>query len=124
MQLRDHPLVSYRGRHTWPPVWVCRLGASKARTPSGEVGLLRKVLYEPDSRGKLFLVIDYEEAEYVGCVLFDSGRFCEEVAAILLARLGMSIEALGSLDIAPPPRTPTKTREKIVRFAEQLSTKR
>jgi hypothetical protein len=48
-------------------------------------------------------VIDYEEAEYVGCVLFDSRLFCEQVAEHLLSRQGMSIEALGSLDIAPSP---------------------
>jgi hypothetical protein len=103
MQLRDHPLVSYRGHHTWPPVWVCRVGASKARTPTGEVGSLKQVLYEPESRGKIFLVIDYDQAEYVGCILIDSRGFCEEVAENLSARQGMSIEALGSLDIAPPP---------------------
>ena len=103
MQLRDHPLVSYRGRQTWQPVWVCKVGASKARTPRGEVGLLKKVLYERASLGKIFLVMEHEEAEYVGCVLFDSRRFCEEVAERLVVQQGMSIEALGSLDIAPPP---------------------
>jgi len=103
MHLRDHPLVSYRGRHTWPPVWVCRVGTSKERTPKGEVGLLKKVLYEPDSRGKIFLIIDYEDAEYVGCLLFDSRIFCEQVAERLGTYCGMSIEALGSLDIVPTP---------------------
>jgi hypothetical protein len=103
MHLRDHPLVSYRGRHTWPPIWVCKVGASKERTPQGEVGLLKKVLYEPDSQGRIFLIIDYEQAEYVGCVLFDSKLFCEQVAQRLLGYQGMSIKALGSLDIAPTP---------------------
>jgi hypothetical protein len=103
MHLRDHPLVSYRGRHTWPPVWVCRVGTSKETTPKGEVGLLKKVLYEPDSRGKIFLVIDYQDAEYVGCLLFDSRVFCAQVAECLLGYCGRSIEALGSIDIAPPP---------------------
>jgi hypothetical protein len=79
------------------------VGRSKERTPTGEVGLLKKVVYEPDSQGKLFLVIDYEEAEYVGCVLFDSRRFCEQVAQRLLSHQGMPIQALGSLDIAPTP---------------------
>ncbi len=103
MQLRDHPLVSYRGRPTWPPVWVCKVGRSRERTPEGEVGLLKRVLYERESRGKVFLVIDYQEAEYIGCMLFDSGRFCEEVAARLPNYGGRSIEALGSLNIGPPP---------------------
>ncbi len=103
MHLRDHPLVSYRGHHTWPPIWVCKVGRSKDRVPRGEVGLLKRVLYEPESRGKIFLVIDYDEAEYIGCVLFDSRRFCEEVAERLLRCQGRPIEALGSLDIAPPP---------------------
>jgi hypothetical protein len=103
MNLRDHPLVSYRGHHTWPPVWVCKVGRSREATPTGEVGHLKKVLYEPESRGKIFLVIDYEEAEYVGCILFDSKLFCEQVAERLSSHKGMSIQALGSLDIAPPP---------------------
>jgi hypothetical protein len=69
----------------------------------GEVGRLKKILYEADSEGKIFLVIDYQEAEYVGCVLFDSKRFCEQVAHRLRSQQGVSIEALGSLDIAPSP---------------------
>ena len=101
MQLRNHPLVSYRGRHTWPPIWVCRVGTSKEKTPNGEVGLLKKVLYEPDSRGKIFLIIEHEDAEYVGCLLFDSRGFCETLTELLLNSCGMSIEALGSLDISP-----------------------
>jgi hypothetical protein len=79
------------------------VGTSREKTPKGEVGLLKKVLYEPDSRGKIFLIIDYENAEYVGCLLFDSRVFCERLAERLPGYYGMSIEALGSLDIAPPP---------------------
>jgi len=29
MLLRDHPLMTYRGLHNWPPVWSCTDGRNQ-----------------------------------------------------------------------------------------------
>jgi hypothetical protein len=64
------------------------------------VGLLKRVLYEPDNQGKIFLVIEYQQAEYVGCMLLDSKSFCEELASRLRSHQGVAIAAIGDLELA------------------------
>jgi hypothetical protein len=59
MELRKHPLMSYRGIPSWPPEWVWVLGKDKL-CPQGEVGVLEEV--RPSQflgPSRLFLVIEY-----------------------------------------------------------------
>ncbi len=42
MQLRHHPLLSYCGIHSWPPVWTLMRGTDEQR-PQGEVGVLKDI---------------------------------------------------------------------------------
>jgi hypothetical protein len=63
------------------------------------VGLLKRVLYEPDNQGKIFLVIEYQQAEYVGCMLLDSKSFCEKLADRLRSQQGAPMEAIGNLEL-------------------------
>ena len=42
MLLREHPLFSYHGMHSWPPVWTW-MGGGDDKRPRGEVGILRRV---------------------------------------------------------------------------------
>ena len=49
MLLRDHPLLSYRGIPSWPPVWTWIEGEEN-KNPKGEIGTLIAVklsLIEP-----------------------------------------------------------------------------
>ena len=60
MLLREHPLFSYHGMHSWPPVWTW-MGGGNNKRPPGEVGILRRVEKSnvlPADR--CFLSIDYE----------------------------------------------------------------
>lgn len=98
MQLRKHPLMSYRGFPVWPPIWVSVESGKKA---SGEVGSLQQVRCYPDKAGEAFLIIDHEGAQYAGCLLLDDRVFCEQLGNFLRNCYGMHIREIGNLDIPP-----------------------
>lgn len=100
MEVRDHPLLSYRGVHSWPPVWNW-LGDGINRHPRGEVGILKEVkvpVISPFSRR--FLIIEYKKAMYMGCLLIDDLRFCDQIGRLLQRHCSESIESIGSLDLS------------------------
>lgn len=100
MQLRDHPLVAYRGYSMWPPIWV---GISvRGQSPPGEAGHLREVRAYPDKPRRIFLTMEHAGAHYVGCLLFDEQIYCERVAEVLRRCCGMLIKEIGDLDIPLP----------------------
>jgi len=99
MELRDHPLMSYRGVNNWPPTWTWRGGGENNR-PKGEVGILREVLLskvEPNSR--IFLIMQHEDEEYIGCLLFSDETVCAQIFDVLKDQCGHSVEEIGSLDL-------------------------
>ena len=101
MELRDHPLMSVQGRRSWPPVWVW-IGGQPAKHPKGEVGVLkevRKSLRPPVLSDRLFLIMEEQEALYVGCLLFDDRTFCEWLLAELHNHIGKNIEHIGQLKV-------------------------
>jgi hypothetical protein len=104
MQLRDHPHMCYRGQHAWPPIWVRNVGGRKCHgkyvaVPRGEVGVLLETRYDPERRGRVFLLMEHQGAQYTGVLLFDDLLFCDRVASRLSHYLGMSIEEIGSTDM-------------------------
>jgi hypothetical protein len=83
MQLRDDPLMSYRGLSNWPPVWT-RIRGGENKHPNGEVGILREVLWSTIQlrpRDSFFLGVEYGGTVYMGCLLFDR-RLLSGVAAL------------------------------------------
>src|SRR5215475_11818619 len=99
MKLREHPLLSYRGIPSWPPVWLWTAG-QEDKKPKGEVGKLREVrlsLIEPPN--KCFLLIDHDEATYMGCLLINDLAFCAQIAELLQRHYGFSVRDIGSLDL-------------------------
>src|SRR5262245_43393917 len=99
LELRDHPLMSYRGVGNWPPVWIWRGGHDQRRL-RGEIGILKAVLSAAiGSRLRVFLIIEHQGEEYMGCLLFGERRFCEQVHAVLKEQLGSQIADVGSLDV-------------------------
>jgi hypothetical protein len=98
MQLRQHPLMSYRGSRVWPPIWVSVESAERAR---GEVGLLKEVRCYPSKGGETYLIIDHEGAQYAGCLLLEDKVFCEQLSNFLQNYRGMPIKEIGSLNIPP-----------------------
>jgi hypothetical protein len=99
MKLRSHRLVSYDGVHTWPPDWRWR-GGEDNKHPLGEVGILREVLpctIKPANR--CYVIMEYEGAEYMGVLRFDSYSVCQRVYDFLLQHRGEPIEQIGRIDV-------------------------
>jgi hypothetical protein len=83
MLLRDHPLMQYHGLRNWPPGWTWTDGPENNH-PRGEIGILRQVVPSqilPAERCLLY--IEYEGSEYIGCLLFDDSRFCNQIIKLL-----------------------------------------
>jgi len=99
MELREHPLLSYRGLASWPPVWLW-VDGQEDKKPKGEIGKLREVrlsIIEPPN--KCFLLINYEGATYIGCLLINDLAFCAQMAELLQGYYGYSIRDIGGLDL-------------------------
>jgi hypothetical protein len=97
MQLRDHPLMSYRSIHNWPPAWTPREG-SENKPQKGEIGILKEIMLSMIPP-RCYLVVEYQFAEYMGCLLFDDRAFCMQIYRLLEDHQGDSIQYIGGLDI-------------------------
>lgn len=95
--------MSFAGRHSWPPVWTW-IGGKQDRYLRGEIGALKEVrLTESNMPGqmqKCFLVIEHEDALYMGCLLISDPSFCRQLFILLQNERGHSIESIGSLDLS------------------------
>jgi hypothetical protein len=99
MELRNHPLMSYRGVPSWPPVWSW-LGDRINRHPKGEVGILKEVTVPvANPFNRCFLIVEYKKATYMGCLLIDDLPFCGQVSRLLRLHCGESLASIGSLDL-------------------------
>ena len=100
MEFRNHPLMGYQGLNNWPPIWTWTGGGEDSR-PRGEVGILRDVfLSKVEPRSRIYLIMEYEAAEYMGSLLFENSGFCKQVCELLNNHRGSPISAIGSLDIS------------------------
>ena len=101
MQLRSHPLMSFKGASNWPPKWTRIRGGIDSR-PNGEVGILREVLWsaiQVHPLDRFFVVIEEQGTVYMGCLLFDDPSFCLEIQRLLRASIGFTISQIGALDV-------------------------
>ena len=99
MELRKHPLMSYRGRPNLPPRWVW-LGGKQNERPRGEVGVLKEVSRYPHlSADGLTLVMEYNGSAYMGLLLFDDFAFSRKIHDLLKNLRGRPISEIGSLDV-------------------------
>ena len=100
MELRAHPLMTCSGLPNWPPVWMWTDG-NVNKDPKGEVGTLVEVQVSQSQRAnRFFLVIEYEDSQYMGCLQFDDPSFRRRVCDLLGKYCGHSIEEIGSLDLS------------------------
>src|SRR5439155_674984 len=66
MELRKHPLVSYRNQSSWPPAWIW-IGGNENNHPRGEVGVLKQLkLVDGPFVNRCFLWMQYEDSMYLG----------------------------------------------------------
>jgi hypothetical protein len=97
MQLRNHPLMLYRGRRNWPPAWVWT-GAGLDEHPRGEVGSLHDIqIFKVDHR--VVLLMAWDDVPYIGCLRFDDPAASRQIGAILKRQIGRSIKEIGDLDL-------------------------
>ena len=99
MLFRDHPLMTYRGIRSWPPVWTWVDGPEN-KHPSEEVGILQEVLpsdVEPADR--CFLYIEHEGLTYVGCLMIEDHDFCRHTLRTLQGCCNHPIAEIGALDL-------------------------
>jgi hypothetical protein len=101
MKLRDHPLMSYRGVPNWPPVWTqMRIGGVKI--VKGEVGVL--IYFHPGGASNTcYLLIEHENENYIGNLVFDDAPFCNQVIDLLQQHLGRSVKEIGEFDVSFTP---------------------
>jgi len=100
MELRNHPIMNYRGIPNWPPVWTNGKQSSGVKTKKGEIGVLKFVMVHKQMPNRLFLFIDHEGETYTGCLLFNDGSFCRQLELILEKQIGASIKEIGNLDLS------------------------
>ena len=99
MMLRHHPLMSYRTRPNWPPVWT-QVTENRTKTVKGEVGHLKFVYANTRFSTKCFLVIEHEREKFVGALIFDDQAFCTQIVNLLSTQTGRAIKDIGDLDIS------------------------
>jgi hypothetical protein len=100
MKLREHPLMSYHGLQSWPPVWTW-VGGSDNQHPRGEVGVLKEIkLSQINPADRIFLYMEYNTASYLGCLLIDHHSFCSQIARLLEDSCGRPIREIGDLDLS------------------------
>jgi hypothetical protein len=100
MTLREHPLMTYRNLHSWPPAWTW-IGGTDNEHPKGEVGILKELRpsqIEPVDR--MFLYMEYEGASYIGCLLIDHHSFCRQISRLLQDCCGRPIREIGDIDLS------------------------
>jgi hypothetical protein len=99
MKLREHPLMICGGMLNWPPIWLWT-GGEKNERPRGEVGVLIRVEPSVLADRSLFLTIQYNNGEYMGCLSFDDAAFCREIYNLLKGLYRHSISEIGELNIS------------------------
>jgi hypothetical protein len=103
MQLRDCPLMSYRGVCNWPPTWNKTSGGSLAgpyETLVGEIGTLKQVILSKFDN-TCHLLIEFSGMTYVGTLVFDDAMFCRQLCELLQNHyLGKSIKEIGDADVS------------------------
>jgi hypothetical protein len=101
MKLRDHPLMTYYGAHSWPPSWSRRRGSHENTRPIGEIGILKDVLPSTLAPQKIcFLTIEHCGAEYIGTLLLSDPVFCREIWTILVQNCGKAMRDIGEIDMS------------------------
>ena len=102
MLLRNHPLLTYQNRRSWPPAWLY-CGGFDNTYPRGEVGILKNVF--PTSINpftQFFLVLEHADAVYMGTLFVSEEAFCLEMYAVLLRHRGKTLQEIGDVDLSGP----------------------
>jgi hypothetical protein len=87
--------MSYQGAPNWPPSWTWRAGPTIRRI-HGEVGTLKEVVRGTTRpMDRIFLIIQLDENEYLGTLLFEDLSFCRQIYTLLLSYCGHPLSEIG-----------------------------
>ena len=102
LELRNHPLINYRGLPSWPPIWTPANPRSHLKSLRGEIGRLEYVLpnKRTNSSNRCFLIIEHEGQPYVGCLFVEESAFCNHLITILESLAGSTIKEIGDFDLS------------------------
>jgi len=101
MLLKDHPLMSYHGIPSWPPVWTFVRGVEKKHPRREEIGILKEVtISNIQPADRCFLHIEHEGSTYIGCLLVEDPTFCGQIVKLLQGYLNRPVAEIGSLNIS------------------------
>ncbi len=98
MRLNQHPLMSYRGRPSWPLQWTW-LSGTYNRHPDGEAGMLEDVRLSAVNDSAILLTMSYGGGRYIAQLSFDDPNFCREICELLKHYYGWPIKKIGELDV-------------------------
>ena len=91
-------MIRKSGIASWPPVWTTtRLNSD---TPTGEIGFLERAMMHELFDKIIFLFVEHQGQRYMGSMQFDDPQFCYQIYAVLLAKVGLSIQEIGDLDVS------------------------
>jgi hypothetical protein len=99
--LRSHPQVAFRGQPSWTPAWICFAGEANANA-KGEIGILKAVRWASRTTSlpdRCFLIVEHENALYIGCLFFDDESVCQRVFLKIQSHIGGSIQQIGGLTL-------------------------
>jgi hypothetical protein len=99
--LRIHPWMAFRGQPSWPPAWLCFAGEANTNA-KGEVGILRAARWASRTASladRCFLIVEHENALYIGCLFFDEEWFCQRVFLKFQSHIGEPIQQIGGLKL-------------------------
>lgn len=82
IELRNHPMMSFRGRRNWPPEWV-QTPTQNSDTATDEVGILQEVCPSVLDPSRCYLIIIHDQKKYIGVLRFDSSEFCKQPPSTL-----------------------------------------
>ena len=101
MQLRNHPMMSYKGRPSWPPQWTWMAGGDKTELAAGEVGTLEQAQPSRVLGDTLFLTISTpRDNRFTGQLKFDDEHFASRILSVLHSRIGHPIKDIAEIEIA------------------------
>ncbi|HKA34006.1 MAG TPA: hypothetical protein VKH64_12375 [Candidatus Binatia bacterium] len=103
MQLRDHPLMNYRGIPNWPPHWHRRKDAGGEQA-CGEIGVLKDSVLSCGNLhnrylSQIYLFMEHDRKAYIASVLFGDPTFCRQVGELMEQCYGRTLEEIGGLDV-------------------------
>ena len=102
MQLRNHSMMIYKGRSSWPPQWNWISGPGNTESAAvGEADVLEHVQPSHVSGNTIFLTIGTSDGNrFTGQLAFGDDHFARRVLSVLHAHLGHTVKDIAELAIA------------------------